>query len=103
MSGSIRPEHSYNNKFYFIELSIKHSIAQQKIELRKTSHGQFNAWFAGRKLMVSEVVEPAKISMEELEVKKKLEILALADNLGNVTEASRLSGVSRDTIYVSAN
>ncbi len=53
--------------------------------------------------MVSEVVEPAKISMEELEVKKKLEILALADNLGNVTEASRLSGVSRDTIYVSAN
>ena len=49
--------------------------------------------------MVSEVVEPTKISKEELEEKKKLEILALADNLGNVTEASRLSGVSRDTIY----
>ncbi len=75
----IRNDHtfSYNNKFYFIELSIKHSIAQQKIELRKTSHGQFNAWFAGRKLMVSEVVEPTKISKEELEEKKKLEILAL--------------------------
>ena len=97
----IRNDHtfSYNNKFYFIESAIKHSIAQQKIELRKTSHGQFDAWFAGRKLMVSEVVEPTKISMEELEVKKRLEILTLADNLGNVSEASRLSGVSRDTIY----
>jgi|TARA_Y100000994_G_scaffold233107_1_gene220877 transposase-like protein len=30
---------------------------------------------------------------------QKLEVLALAYKLGNVTEASRLSGVSRNTIY----
>ena len=33
------------------------------------------------------------------ETQKKLDVLALADQLGNVSEASRLSGVSRDTIY----
>lgn len=37
--------------------------------------------------------------MEDNEIQKKLEVLALADRLGNVAEASRLSGVSRDTIY----
>ena len=33
------------------------------------------------------------------DIQKKLEVSALADRLGNVAEASRLSGVSRDTIY----
>lgn len=32
-------------------------------------------------------------------VQKKLEVLALVEKLGNVSEASRQSGVSRDTIY----
>ncbi len=31
--------------------------------------------------------------------RRSFEVLALADRLGNVAEASRLSGVSRDTIY----
>ncbi len=39
------------------------------------------------------------MSSEDNEIQKKLEVLALADRLGNVAEASRLSGVSRDTIY----
>ena len=39
------------------------------------------------------------MSAEDHEIQKKLEVLALADRLGNVAEASRLSGVSRDTIY----
>ncbi|MDJ6853062.1 helix-turn-helix domain-containing protein [Salmonella enterica] len=43
--------------------------------------------------------EPIKASMEDTDVQKKLDVLALADKLGNVAEASRLSGVSRDTIY----
>ena len=34
-----------------------------------------------------------------LEVQKKLEVLALVEKLGNVSKASRQSGVSRDTIY----
>ena len=34
-----------------------------------------------------------------LDVQKKLEVLELAEKLNNVSEAARLSGVSRDTIY----
>ncbi len=97
----IRNDHtfSYGNKFYFIESPIKHSIAHQKIEIRSLSQGKFNAYFAGRQLKINEVVEPIKASMEDIEIQKKLDVLALADKLGNVSEASRLSGVSRDTIY----
>ena len=97
----IRNDHtfSYGNKFYYIESSLKHSIANQRIEIRKINKSDFQAYFAGRMLDISEVVEPTKASMEDIEVQKKLDILLLADRLGNVAEASRLSGVSRDTIY----
>jgi len=97
----IRNDHtfSYGNKFYLIESPLKYSIAKQKIEIRKCNSGRFIAYFAGRHLAVSEVIEPTKLSMEDLEIQKKMNILALADKLGNVSEASRISGVSRDTIY----
>ena len=97
----IRNDHtfSYGNKLYFIESPIKHSIAHQKIEIRNVSKGSFDAYFAGRRLTVNEVVEPIKASMEDVEIQKKLDVLALADRLGNVSKASQLSGVSRDTIY----
>ena len=97
----IRNDHtfSYGNKFYFIESPLKHSIANQKIEIRKEADGQFSAHFAGRYLQVSEVTEPTKASMVDIEIQKKLDVLALADKLGNVAEASRQTGVSRDTIY----
>lgn len=97
----IRNDHtfSYGNKFYFIDSPIKHSIAQQKIEIIKDTIGGFNAYFAGRKLDVSEVVEPSKATVEDIEIQKKLDVLALANKLGNVAKAARLSGVSRDTIY----
>lgn len=97
----IRNDHtfSYGNKFYFIESPIKHSIAHQKIEIRKGKNEQFSAYFSGRQLQVSEVTEPVKASMEDTDVQKKLDVLALANKLGNVAEASRLSDVSRDTIY----
>ncbi|WP_263406726.1 hypothetical protein [Affinibrenneria salicis] len=35
--------------------------------------------------------------MEDIDVQKKLDVLALVDKPGNVAEASRLSGVSCDT------
>ncbi|ARU54116.1 ISNCY family IS1202 group transposase [Oleiphilus messinensis] len=97
----IRNDHtfSYGNQFYFIDSPIKHSIAHQKIEIRKANHDRFDAYFAGRKLAISLVSEPTKPSMEEIEIQKKLDVLALADKLGNVSEASRVSGISRDTIY----
>jgi transposase len=97
----IRNDHtfSYGNKFYRIESSLKHSIAKQKIEIRKVSADSFMAYFSGRHLAVTEVIEPTKLSMEDLEVQNKINVLALADKLGNVSEASRITGVSRDTIY----
>lgn len=97
----IRNDHtfSYGNKFYFIESPLRHSIANQKIEIRTEKDKQFSVYFAGRQLQVSEVTEPVKASIEDSDVQKKLDVLALADKLGNVAEASRLSGVSRDTIY----
>ena len=97
----IRSDHtfSYGNKFYLIESPLRHSIARQKIEIRTISDDGFTAYFAGRQLAVSEVIEPTKPSMLDLDIQKKLEVLELAEKLGNVTEAARLSGVSRDTIY----
>ncbi|WP_101757309.1 ISNCY family transposase [Oceanicoccus sp. KOV_DT_Chl] len=97
----IRNDHtfSYGNKFYLIDSPLKHSIANQKIEIRNTSKKGFTAHFAGRQLKVSEVTEPSKLATEDLAIQKKLEVLALVEKLGNVSEASRLSGVSRDTIY----
>lgn len=97
----IRNDHtfSYGNKFYLIESPLKHSIAKQKIEIRTTNDDGFTTYFAGRKLKVAEVIEPTKPSMLDLDIQKKLEVLELAEKLGNVAEASRLSGVSRDTIY----
>ena len=97
----IRSDHtfSYANTFYLIESPLKHSIAKQKIEIRTTNDDGFTAYFAGRQLAVSEVIEPTKPSMLDLDIQKKLEVLELAEKLGNVSEAARLSGVSRDTIY----
>ena len=97
----IRNDHtfSYRGKLYFIDSPLKHSIANQKIEIRTGKYKRFEAYFAGRKLQVTEVTEPEKLSSEDNEIQKKLEVLALADRLGNVAEASRLSGISRDTIY----
>ncbi len=97
----IRNDHtfSYGNKFYLIDSPLKHSIANQKIEIRNTSKKGFTAHFAGRKLKVSEIIELGKLAVEDLETQKKLEVLALVEKLGNVSEASRQSGVLCDTIY----
>lgn len=97
----IRNDHtfSYGNKFYLIDSPLKFSIAKQKIEVRKKADGSMTAYFAGRKLLISEVIEPTKRDIIDNDIQKKLKVLALADKLGNVAEASRLSGVSRDTIY----
>ncbi len=90
---------SYGNKFYLIESPLKHSIAKQSIEIRKQSGGRFTAHFAGRQLAVSEVIEPTKPSLYDLEIQRKMDAIALADKLGNVAEAARISGCSRESIY----
>lgn len=97
----IRNDHtfSYGNKFYLIESPLKYSIAKQKIEIRKKSGDNFIAYFAGRHLAVSEVIEPTKPSTYDLEIQKKIDAIELAEKLGNVSEAARISGCSRETIY----
>jgi len=37
--------------------------------------------------------------MFDMEIQKKRDVLELAEQLGNVGEAAKISGVSRDTIY----
>ena len=97
----IRNDHtfSYGNKFYLIESPLKHSIAKQEIEIRKYRDDDFIAYFAGRNLAISEVIEPTKPSMVDLEIQKKIDAIELAEKLQNVTEAARISGCSRETIY----
>lgn len=97
----IRHDHtfSYGNQFYLIDSPMRHSIAKQKIEIRTNNKDGFTAYFADRELSVSAVIEPSKPSMFDLDIQRKLEVLELAEKLGNVSEAARISGVSRDTIY----
>ena len=97
----IRNDHtfSYGNKLYLIESPLKCSIAKQRIEIRTQDSNGFTAYFAGRCLAVSEVIEPTKPTMFDLDIQKKLDVLTLADELDNVSEAARISGVSRDSIY----
>jgi transposase len=97
----IRNDHtfSYGNKFYLIESTLRYSIAKQKIEIRTNHVRECHAYCAGRKLSISEVVKPTKLSMADLEIKKKIYAIELAEKLQNVTEAAKISGVSRQTIY----
>jgi len=97
----IRNDHtfSYCNKFYLIESPLRHSIAKQKIEIRKHSGSHFTAYFAGRHLAILKVIEPTKPSMYDLELLKKIDAIELAEKLSNVSEAARISGCSRETIY----
>jgi transposase len=97
----IRNDHtfSYGNKFYLIESILKRSIANQKIEIRIQQGGNFSAYFAGRQLAISEVIEPTKSSMFDLEIQNKIDAIKLAKKIGNVSEAARISGCSRETIY----
>jgi len=97
----VRADHtfSYGNRFYSIDSPMRYSIHKQDVEIRTHSKDEFSAYFADRQLSVSEVTEPTKPSMLDLEIQRKLKVLELADKLGNVAEASRITGVSRDTIY----
>lgn len=98
---TIRNDHtfSYGNKFYLIESSLKKSIAKQKIEIRLQQDASFIAYFAGRQLAISQVSEPTKPSMYDIEIQKKIDAIKLAEKLGNVSQAARISGCSRETIY----
>ena len=66
----VRNDHtfSYGNKFYLIESPLRQSIAKQKIEIRSNHEDGFTAFFAGRELSVSEVREPTKPSMFDMDI-----------------------------------
>jgi hypothetical protein len=96
----IRLDHtfSFGHQFYLITSHLKHSIARQKIEIRKNNDGTFEAFFADQRLDIAPVIEPTKLSVDDLEIQKKLDVLKLADQYG-ISKASRMTGVSRDTLY----
>jgi len=97
----IRRDHtfSYNNKMYLIDSPLSHSIVSQKLEVRKQFDGNFSVYFADRQLQISELTEPVQPTEYGLEVQRKLDVIELAEKLGNISEAARLSGCSRETIY----
>lgn len=99
----IRNDHtfSYCNKFYLVQSPLKYSIAKQEIEIRKSINDDqtFQVFFAGKILEISEVIEPTKPSMYDVEIQKKIDAIELADKIGNVSEAARISQCSRETIY----
>jgi hypothetical protein len=74
----IRSDHtfSYGNKFYLIESPLKHSIAKQKIEIRTCHDDGFDAYFAGRHLAVSEVIEPTTIIKIVLTKRSRIPLLS---------------------------
>ena len=66
----IRNDHtfSYGNKSYLIDSPLRDSIAKQKIEIHTNHESGFTAFFAGRELTVSEVREPTKPSMFDMDI-----------------------------------
>ena len=84
----IRNDHtfSYRRKLYIIDSPLKHSISNQKIEIRTGKNKQFETYFAGRKLQITEITELEKLSSEDSEIQKEFEVLAFADRPGNVAE-----------------
>ncbi|MCF9078101.1 ISNCY family transposase [Vibrio parahaemolyticus] len=97
----VRRDHtfSYNNKMYLIDSPIRHSIVNQKLEIRCQFDGAFSAYFGHRKLHITELEEPPRASEYGMEVQRKLDVIELADRLGNATEAARITGCSRRSIY----
>lgn len=77
---------------YLIDSPIRHSIVNQKLEIRCQFDGAFSVYFGHRKLHITELEEPPRASEYGMEVQRKLDVIELADRLGNATEAARLTG-----------
>ena len=84
---------------YIIDSPLRHSIVSHKVEIRKQLGGDFAAYFADRKLTIAEIKEPCKLTEYGEEVQRKLDTIKLAEELGNLSEAARISGCSRESIY----
>ena len=97
----VRKDHtfSYNGRTYLIDSLLDFSIACREVEVRTQEKGVFQVYFAGKKLCVSEVIEPRRASLAETQVENSLKAMRLADKLGNVSEAARQAGVSCQSIY----
>ncbi len=59
----------------------------------------FHAHCANQQLVIAEVIEPSKPGQFDPEIQKKMDAIELAEQLNSVTEAARISGCSRETIY----
>ena len=59
----------------------------------------FCLYKVGASRRIAEPNDEPMFADESMEIQKKLDVLELAEQLGNVSEAAKISGVSRDTIY----
>ncbi|WP_253821974.1 MULTISPECIES: helix-turn-helix domain-containing protein [Vibrio] len=84
---------------YQITSPLRHSIVSQQVELRKQVNGAFSAYFADRKILINELVEPSAKKEYGEEVQKKLDALERANKLGNMREAALQSGCSVKSIH----
>lgn len=90
---------SFKSVIYAIDSGLKCSAAKQTVEIVIDPFGGFKVFFAGRELGIR-TITAKKDELNSLPyLKKKFDAVELADRLGNVSEASRLSGVSRGSIY----
>ena len=97
----IRLDHtfSYGNKLYLIKEKIGYSIVGQKVQILIRGEWGFKVFFNGKEVEVSEAILPNKWTMEDWKTQKKIDAVELAKSLGSISEASKRSGFSRDSIY----
>ena len=96
----IRNDHtfSFGNTFYTIESDLRFSIVKQEIEIRIYPDNSLRAFFGNEELIIKEAV-PTKKANYEPEIQKKVDAIELAKKLGNISEASRITGISRQSLH----
>ena len=58
---------SFRNQFYLIDSPLERSIAKQEIELHLAPDDSFCTYYIGQRLATSEVVQPTKSSVHDLD------------------------------------
>ena len=90
---------SYEGRRYLIKSLLDYSLVKKEVEIRVDSRGEFKVFFADKRLKVTSLKIPKKISTPKYDIQRNIKAVRLALNLNNISKASRKTGVSRQTIY----
>ena len=102
---------SYKNRLYKIDSPLKTSLANRRIEIRRTNtDGPFKFYFGNEQLRTTEVVESTRCSIIATQPKKpetlryssvdkKLQLIELVNKTGNIAKACQEIRCSRQTFY----